>query len=342
VTNPGKPAAYRYVSDGTMAGALNRDAVARANLPVAGSVLGLVGFGVGFYASFDSNRASLPYHRGEVVRIALVWGLACSAIWLAAGVVALVVARAANRQRMRRLFPTGSVTEVRLEQDALVLTRPGGTRTIPYGRIRRVRAYEHTRWIVARERPIVEVLPAGLLPPDALDLIEARSRGVVPVSTPSPPTASARQVAVPENWARHVAWMTLTRNLRRPRFWVRLGLGLLVSAPIALVAGPAWLALAPAVALLSVTFGYVHTLRAMAEAAPPGSLISTEAHDDRLITRNPRWSRLIPFDHIRGIDVHGDLVFLEMTTAPPLLVMARELVPDDLIERHRASRSGSG
>src|SRR4051794_4808245 len=98
-----------------MGAALNPDAMARVNRPIVWATLTVVGFGVGFYASFHSNRGSLPYYRGEVVRIALVSGLVVAAVQAAAVLLGLALGRPINRRRMRRSFPTGSVTEVRLE-----------------------------------------------------------------------------------------------------------------------------------------------------------------------------------------------------------------------------------
>jgi hypothetical protein len=318
-----------------MARGLDRDLMARAHLPVAGSALALISFAVGFYSSFDSNRDSLPYYRGEVVRIALVWGLVFAAILLIAGLIGVFLGRGVNRRRMRRLFPTGSVTQVRLDRDALVLTRPGTTRTIPYGRIRRVKLYEHTQWIMVRGRPLVEVLPAGLLPDEAVETLQARASGAVPLSWSPPATGPARQMVVPAGWATHVAGVDVRNTLSKPRFWVRLGLAILVSTPIAYAAGTAWLALGPALALLSSRLAYVRTRDAMAASMPSGSVARLEVLDDRMVSRTARWAREIRFDEVREVHIRGDVVFLAMTTTPPRLALARELLPDVVIDRLR-------
>jgi len=319
-----------------MASGLNRDSLARMNRPVVWAAFTLVGFGVGFYASFDSNRASWPYYRGEVIRIALVWGLVVAALMIPAALLGLAMGRATNRWRMRRMFPTGSVTEIRLDPDALVLTRPGTTRTIPYGRIRRVKLYEHTHWIVVRGRPLVEVLPAGLLPGEAVEILQARASGAVPLSWTSPPMGPVLRMVVPDSWAAHVAAVTVREIVGKPRFWVRLGLAVLVSATIAYAAGIEWLALGPALALVAFMVAYVRTRDAMAVAMPSGSVASMEVLDDQLVSRTARWAREIPFDEVREVRVRDDVVFLAMTGTPPLLALARELVPDAVIERLRA------
>ncbi|MGY2874584.1 hypothetical protein ACVW00_001774 [Marmoricola sp. URHA0025 HA25] len=336
MTDPALPATYRYVSDGGMAAALDRDSMARVNRPVVWATLTVVGFGVGYYASFHGNRNSLPYYRGEVVRIALVSGLVVAALLAAAVLVGLALARPINRRRMRRSFPTGSVTEVRLEQDALVIARPAATRTIPYGRIHRVRLREHTQWIVVRGRPSIEVLPAGLLPPDAIGTVRARAAGAVPLSWSPAPTGSVRQVVVPEGWPSHVAAATLKEIARGARFYVRVVLAVLVSALIAYAAGGAWLLLGPSLTLLALTTAFVRTRRAMADAMPSGAVASVEVLSDRMVSRTVRWAREIRFDEIREVRVRGDVVFLAMTSTPPLLALARELVPDAVIERLRA------
>lgn len=334
--DPGTPVTYRYVSDDRMARGLNRDVTARARPGVAGIALALVGFGLGGYASFDANRDSLPRYRGEVVGIALVWGLVFAALWVGFGLIGLLVARGVNRRRMRRLFPTGSVTEVRLDQDAVVLTRPATTRRIPYDRVRRVRRYEHTRWIVVRGRPLVEVLPASLLPDRAVEILEARAAGATPSAWSQAPTGPVRDLVVPDGWAAHVAGVTVRATLGTPRFWARLGLAVLVSGVVAYAAGPLWLAVVPALALLAVTVAYLRTREAMAHAMPSGSVASIEALDDRLVSRTARWSRDIRFDEVRAVDVRGDVVFLTMTSAPRRLALARELLTDAVLERLRS------
>ena len=155
-------------------------------------------------------------------------------------------------------------------------------------------------------------------------------------------TGPARQFVVPDRWASRVASMMVARTARRRGFWLRLAAGFLVTIPMAQIGGRAWLVLSPAVAIVSLAVVHLRTRRSIAEALPPGSLTSTEAHGDRLVARNPRGSRVIRYDDVRRIDVRGDVVFIEMTTAPPLLVLPRALVPDDLLERPRNATSGSG
>jgi len=324
-----------------MANELNRDVLGRVNRPLVWVAAALVGFGFGFVASFDANRDSLPYHRGEVVRIALFWGLVIATVLVLAVLVGVVVGRTANRLRMQRLFPSGSVTEVVLAQDALVVTRPAGTRTIPYSRIRRVQVHEHTQWIVVRGRPTVEILPAGLLPPDAIETVQARASGADPLSWSREPGGSERRIVVPDGWAAQVATANVREILHGSRFRVRAGLFVLASAPIAYVAGAGWLGLGPVLALAALGSTYVRTRRAMAAALPSGSTTGVEVLDDRMISRTARWAREIRFDDVREVKVRGGVVFLRMRSSPPLLALARDLVPDDVLERLRAPASAS-
>jgi hypothetical protein len=258
-----------------------------------------------------------------------------------AGMAGSVLGRVMNRRRMRRLYPSGSVTEARLEPDALVLTRQATTRTIPYSRIRQIRAREHAQHLVVRGRPTVEVLPPHFLPPEALETIRARASGAVPLSSAPPPTGPTRQITVPDGWATHVAVLTLRETVSTPRFWARLGLSLVVSALMASAAGVAWLALGPGLALLALAVAHVRTRRAIAAALPSGSLASVEVLDDRLVSRTSRWAREIRFDEVRAVEIRSDVVFLTMASIPPLLVLARDLVPDEVLDRLPAKRAGS-
>jgi hypothetical protein len=336
MTDPGTPVTYRYVSDGQMPTVLDRETMARVNRPLAWSATAFVGFGLGSTLLLGANRASLPYHPGEVVLLSLLSGVVMALVMVIAGLVGMIIGRAVSRARMRRLFPTGSVTEVRLEQDALVLTRPASTRTVPYDRVRRVRRYEHTRWVVVRARPFVEVLPASLLPDQAVEILEARAAGARPPAWSPAPTGPVRDLVVPEGWAAHVAAVSVRATLRSPRFWARLGLALLVAGVAAHAAGPLWLAVGPALALIAVTVAYLRTREAMARATPSGSVASIETLDDRLVSRTARWTRDIRFDEVRAVDVHDDVVFLVMTSAPRRLALARALLPDAILERLRS------
>jgi hypothetical protein len=260
---------------------------------------------------------------------------------VADGKAGSVLGRVMNRRRMRRLYPTGSVTEARLEPDALVLTRPASTRTIPYSRIRRIRARGHAQSLVVRGRPRVEVLPPRFLPPEALETIRARASGAMPLSWSPTPAGSARQAVVPDGWAAHVAVLTVREIVGTPRFWARLGLSVVVSALMASAAGAAWLALGPGLALLALAVAHVRTRRAIAAALPSGSFASVEVLDDRLVSRTARWTREIRFDEVCAVDVRSDVVFLTMSSVPPRLVLARDLVPDEVLGRLSARRAGS-
>jgi hypothetical protein len=294
----------------------------------------LLAFAAGFGSSVQSNRRSLPDYRGEVVLIALAWGVAFAALLVAACLLGLALGRARTRRRMVRLFPHGSVTEVRLEQDALQLTRPTTTRTIPYDGVRRVRRYEHTRWIVVRGRPVVEVLPPSLLPDEAADTLEARAVGAVPLSWSPAPTGPVRDLLVPDGWAAHVAGLTVRSILATPRFWLRVGIAGLVSVVLAYAAGAAWVAaLWPALALLALTVAYTRTRSVLAVAMPGASVASLEVLDDRLVSRTARWARDIRYAEVRGVEVRGDVVFLTMASAPRRLALPRDLLPDAVLER---------
>jgi hypothetical protein len=315
-----------------MARDVSRDTVGRMRRPLPWAAAAVLSFTVGSVSSYRGNRASLPYYRAEVIRIAVGWGLVFVVLMAAAALLGLALSVTQLRRRAVRLYPEGAETEVELTEEALVLRRASGVRSIPYADIRTVKPRERVLWIVVSRRPLAEPLPADLLPPAAVDAIRARSRGAVPASTAPAPTGPLRQIVVPQHWASHVAAATVRRHLRRPRFWTRLALGIVVSIPMAVIGGRAWLAVAPVLALLSLAVAFVQTRRVITWALPPGSTTSAEIHHDRVISRSVRWTRDIPLADIRRIDVRGNVVFFEMTTRPPLLALARELVPADLID----------
>jgi len=128
----------------------------------------------------------------------------------------------------------------------------------------------------------------------------------------------------------------------RPKFWTRVGLALLVSAGLAVVADSGWLVvIAPGMALLALAVTFARTRRAIATAMPTGSVASAEFLDDRLIFRNARWAREIRLDDIRAVDGHGDVVFLETSPRSRKIVIARALIPDDVFD-HLGQRARRG
>jgi hypothetical protein len=334
VTAPDATTTYRYVADGSLAAGANRAAMARLRNPWVLAAFVLVGLSVGTGSSLSVNAASLPYFPGRVLLIGLLWGLG----WLLVvavliGVLVVPLGRVANRRMVRRRFPDGSVTEVELGRDTLVIRRPARTRSAPYGAIRRVRANRSFVVVELHGRLLPELLPLGLLPDDAIDLIRTRSRGVQPATAAAAPRVLDREMVVPAGWSAHVAGVATGAALRSRGMRVWFGVVLLVSLLLAAVADPAWLLLVPVLTLPTVVHVHVGTSRAVARALPTGSVASTEFSADRFVSRNVGGVREIRFDDIRSTYVRGDVVLLRLASSPRPVVIARDLVPEDRLER---------
>jgi hypothetical protein len=335
VTTSGPATTYRHIADGQLKAGVYRETTTllrHRRFLVALAILGLV---IGIGASVITYHASLSHYFGKVVLIGVVWGLA----WFAATAVLLAVLGAPlaiviNRRMVARLFPHGSVTEVELGEDSLVLRRPARTRSVPYRAVIRVRATESFLTLTLRGRPRVEVLPLGLLPDDAIEFIRARARGAWPLSAALDSGSPTRQVTVPAGWATHVAAVHTREVLGRIKFWARVGLALLVSAGLAVVAGLGWVVVGPLIAILAVALTYAQTRRAIATALPTGSLATTEFLDDRFISRNAGGTREIRFDEICALDVRGDVVLLELASGSRKIAIARALIPDEFVDQY--------
>jgi hypothetical protein len=342
VTISGSGTTYRYVADGVLKSQVHREATALRRHRRLMSALVVVGLVLGVGASVITYHASLSQHFGKIMLVGVVWGL----VWVAVIVMLVVVlvvplTIVINRRMVTRLFPDGSVTEVELDEDSLVLRRPTRTRSVPYRAVIRLRATECFLGLALRGRPRVELLPLGLLPDDAIEFIRARARGAWPLSAPLGHGSATRQVVVPEGWANHVAAVQTRAEMSRPKFWTRVGLAFLVSAGLAVLTGSGWLVvIAPGMALFAVAVTFARTRRAIATAMPTGSVASTEFLDDRLISRNARWAREIRFDDIRAVDGRGDVVFLETSSRSGKIVIARALIPDDVFGYLGENRTG--
>jgi len=245
-----------------------------------------------------------------------------------------------NRRSMERCFPEGSVTEVELGADAMVLKRPDRTREVPYQSISRVRASGSLLALEVRgRRPMVELLPLDLLPDDALEFIRVRGLGAWPATDRLGDGTPSRRFVVPAGWAAHVAAVQTRENLRHAGLWIRIGTAIVLSMLLATIAGSWWpLVLAPLLSVASAWLGYTRTRRAVGLALPAGSVAATETRDDRLVSRNAGGVREIRFDDIRSLVVRDDVVLLGMTSGPKVLALARDLVPDELLQRHQLAR----
>jgi len=319
------------VADGELPTEVNRQRSALLRDPRVLVPFVVVGVAMGVVASLVTNAASLPAYLGRVLVIGVAWGTAWVLLVMAlAAVVSLPLGRAINRGWLGRKFPEGSVTTVELGADSVVIRRPTGTRSVPYGQILRVRS---SRWfwqVQLRSRPFLELLPREMLPDSAVELIRARARGLAPqldAWTGSP----SRQMVVPTGWAAHVAALQLRREVRHPRFLMRSGAVLLISALATIVFGGPWLLGGVGWCLFVLGFGYVTTRRTFAAALPPGSTASTEFLADRLVSRNAGGSREVRFADIEAVEERADVLFLRLREQRGALVLARVLVPDEAL-----------
>ena len=336
MTTSGRVTTYRYVSDGALVTVINKEGMARLRhpAPVVGLVLG--GTAVGIVSSFRTNEASLPDYLGRVLLIGVAWGLAFVLLTgLMIAVLVVPLASAANRHHVLRRFPLGSVTEVDVGDDALVIRRPAGTSEVPYRKILNLRPRGSFLNIAIRNRLIGELLPLGLLPDDAVEFIRTRSRGAWPAAAVPDAGTPTRRFVVPPGWATHVASVHTRAVLGQRRFWTRMGLVLLGSALVAYVTAPWLLLVSPALAIFVVVGSYVQTRRLFTTLLPTGSVATTEFLDDHFVSRNAGGVREIPFADISSIRVRGDLVQLGVKSQPGWTMIARALVPDEAIAHLR-------
>lgn len=333
MTTSGPGATFRHVADGSSLPGLHRVALVPLRSPRALAVLVLVGLALGVWAAAVSiDRPGS--HLGAVLYAGVVWGL----LWTVAvaSVVLLLVVPVAlvlNRRTVRRQFPSGSVTEVELGRDALVLRRPTGFSAVPYRSIYKVREIGPLLRIEVRGRTRAELLPLGLLPAEAIGFLRAKARGTWPVLVPEGSGEPTRQLVVPTGWAGHVAAVRTRELASDTAFWLRLTLVLLLSLPLTWLGGPWWAATAPVAGLVALGLTYAQTRRIIARAQPTGSLASTDFLADRYVSRSVGGVREVRYADIRSLDFRGDVALVRLVHTPGPLLMARALIPDEVLER---------
>src|SRR3954454_945301 len=118
----------RYVSDGRLARRITRESWARLRRPSL--LVSFVAFGValGVVGSLSSNAGSLPDHLGRVLLIGVVWGVGWLMIVTALAAVVVVPLVRWRERRIAAQYPGGSVTEIAVGADALMVVRPSGKR----------------------------------------------------------------------------------------------------------------------------------------------------------------------------------------------------------------------
>jgi hypothetical protein len=326
------PATYRYVSDGALEAGSNREVVSRLCHPVLLGCLTMFGLLLGIVLSLLSETAPLPDHLGQAVRTGVVWGLVWVLVLFALIVLALPLMMRSNRRFVRRLFPEGSLTEVELDEDELVIRRPTRTVAVPYHEIFAMRPRRRF-WILGRRGHLkAELLPREMLSDSAVARILSKARGLQPMSQSDDGTPD-REFVVPTGWATHVATLHVRSVLRRRAFWMSRGqvAAFLVSLVLAVVLGPWWLVLEPALALLAAAVTFETTRLAITRALPELSLATTGFRPESLVSRNASGVREIRYDEIRFVEPRSDVVFLHLTTPAGVLAMSRDLLPEELV-----------
>ena len=329
MTISGATPVYRYVADGELVAASSRESMVRLRRVLWAVVP--VGLLVGLGLSLAVNAASVPNHLGEVLVIGAAWGLLWVLAVLALFGVVVPLARLSSQRQMARMFSDGSLTEVELDEDFLVIRRPTGARSVPYRSIFRISTRGSFLRVERRGHLMAELLPLGLLPESAIELIRLRSRGLWPQTVEL--GAPDREWMVPTSWSAHVAAVVTGDAVRGARFWARCLLAFSASVLLAAGDGPLWLVLAPTLAILSLARTYAGTRRAVASALPTGSVASTEFLEDRFISRNSGGVREIRFGNIHRVKVRHDVVLLRLLRGPKMMAIAQDLVPEDQLER---------
>ncbi len=315
---------YRFVSDGTLPATWR----VRSRLALLLIVLFLLGFGV--IASVDANADSLPDYWGRVVLIGIAWGVMLVGV-VVLGVALLVLARRGTvRRTMRRLFPAGSMTEVELKEDSLVIRRPTGAHVLPYRGMTRVQKNDLWVRVFMRGQARAELLPAGLLPEHALGLLRGRA-GRTPAMVVVPDHEPTCSMLVPVGWADHLAATHVRATMGSAPLWVSTIGPASVGGLLGVLVAPAWWLLGPLVVLVRLLVALQRTRSVMARSVPAGSTATTYVLEDRFISCNAGGTREILFQDIRRSAVYDDVVVLRLGSARGHFLIARALLPSDTL-----------
>jgi hypothetical protein len=326
-------ATYRYVSDGSLTSGPARERVRVFGKPWVWLAFFAIGFGLGIHESGTTYDSSFPYYPGRVLLSGVIWGL-CWVVGTALFVAVIVWLRLRiERRRLRRLFPVGSITEVTVRNEGLELARPIGTKTLPYDRIKLVKPTGSVLVLcVGKSGVRMELLPAGLLPDDAVAYVTARSRGLTPVPVEEPTSEGARRFVVSPGWAKHVARVYTMSTLRRREVLQRFALATLVILGVAALVSPSCLVAVPLLWALLVFGIYEPSRRNVERDAPEGSLMTAEFAEDRIISRNTGGERVFRYPDVVAVDVRRDVVVVRLRSRETRL-MARALLPDEVLAR---------
>jgi hypothetical protein len=323
---------YEYVAHGSLGRGPIRQRMARFEKPWLWAAYVVFWLAFGLVSALVTYSTSLPYYPRRVIEIGVLWGLEfLAAASLAIGLMLAWLVHHEKRGLARR-FEVGSVTTVRVDEDGLELTGRRGTRLLPYSDIRSLLRAETFVLLICRRRPRSEPLPASLLPAALVEYVEMRALGVRPVTTPEPHGDHVRRFVVPEGWARHLARVYAREVLRPPMVWLRFGLAELVVVALTIWVHPALGILVPLLLAGLLVGAYLPTLRNLTPRLPAGSVATTELFEDHFVSRNQGGAREFRYADVVSAQVRGDVVLLRTASAPPWLI-ARSLLPDDVLDR---------
>jgi len=328
----------RYVSDGRLARRITREGWARLRRPWV--LVSFVAFGValGVVGSLSTNAGSLPDHLGRVLLIGVIWGIGWLVVVAALAAVVVVPLVRWRERRIAAQYPTGSVTEIAVGVDGLVVVRPSGKTEIPYAAIRLVRTYGSLLAIRTRGRVWPELLPTAAMSEVALEYLTVRAQGAWPAGGIVTSGEGTRRFVVPRGWAGHIAAVYTMRSLRRSSFLLRFGLVALVLLVVSALVDPAWALVVPGLLIVLVVGVYVPTRRNAERALPEGSTATTEFREDGFVSRNVGGAREILYADIRSVMIHGDVLVMALRSGPNRL-FPRALFSDEVLD-HLAGETG--
>ncbi|HEY3530472.1 MAG TPA: hypothetical protein VGK78_15110 [Nocardioides sp.] len=326
-------ATFRYVADGELARRITRERWARLRHPRVWVTFMVCGLTLGVVWSLATNAASLPEYLGRVLLIGLLWGVGWLAVVALLTTVLVVPLVRLRERQIEAQYPAGSVTEIAMGVDGLVLVRPSGAATvIPYGAIRLVQTFGSLQTIKTRGRLWPEILPTGALPEPVIEYLTVRGQGARPVADSGLSGGITRQFVVPPGWARHVSHVYAGWALQRRAFLLRFGLASVGILVVAAFVGVVWAVAVPILGAAVFVAVYEPTRRNVRRASPQGSVATAEFLEDRFISRNAGGSREIRYDDVLFVVIRGDVVMMRMRSGPTG-VMPRVLFPDDVLER---------
>ena len=227
----------------------------------------------------------------------------------------------ATRRAAEVSYPVGSLVTASYSATAFTLSTAAGASTVPYARLRDVRARQGVVTAGDHDTSVVHLLPGGLVPGEALDLMRSGGPAALPAS-PEPlplvfrPTAGT---AATFAWA---AW----RAALGGSFAASIGIGIVVTLWGVVVgsAVPAVFLLIPAACL----FGFIPLRRQLARMYPEGVEIRARVDGNALELDGPRSRSVLRWHALGEPRWYADcVVFQHPQTRQLVHVFPRQFFP---------------